>query len=73
MGGQRQVSLVLCLLWPCQCIARMDISAEAEAEAVVTAQDGKVGRSGLCSAARNVRSAMSVIGSSVVCGRFWLD
>jgi hypothetical protein len=53
---------------PCRCIARMDISAEAEAAA--TTQDGKVGRSGLCSAVRSVGSAMSVIGSSQVCGRF---
>jgi hypothetical protein len=63
-----RVSLILCLLWPCQCVARMDISAEAEAAA--STQDGKVGRSGLCSAARSVGSVMSVIGSSQVCGRF---
>jgi hypothetical protein len=27
----RRVSLVLCLLWPCRCVARTDISAEVEA------------------------------------------
>jgi hypothetical protein len=54
----------LCLLWPCRCIARMDISAEAEAAA--TTQDLKVWRSGLCSAVRSVGSTMSVIGSSQV-------
>ena len=57
--------------WPCRCVTRMDISAEAEATA--TTQDGKVRRSGLYSAARSVRFAMSVIGSSKVCGRFWAD
>ena len=42
----------------------------AEAEAAATTQEGKVGRSGLCSGARSVGSAMSVIGSLEVCGRF---
>jgi hypothetical protein len=45
----------------------------AEAEAAATTQDGKVGRSGLCSAVRSVGSAMSVIGFSQVCGRLWAD
>ena len=36
-------------------------------------QDGKVWRSGLCSTARSVGSAMSVIGSSDQCGRFCAD
>ena len=71
MGGQRWVSLVLYLLWPCQCVARIDISAEAKAMASM--QDGKVGRSGLCSVVRSVASAMSVIGSSDQCGRFCVD
>ena len=62
------MGLVLCLLWPCRCVARTDISAEAEAGGA--AQEGKVGRIGLCSVARSVGSAMSVIGSSEVCGRF---
>ena len=65
------MSLVLCLLWPCRCVARTD--SNAEAEAVVTMQDGKVGRSGICSAARSVGSAMSVIGSSEECGRLCAD
>ena len=49
----------------------MDISAEVEVAA--STQDGKVGRSGLCSAARSEGSTMSVIGSSDQCGRFYVD
>jgi hypothetical protein len=64
-------SIVLCLLWPCWCVARTYISAEAKA--VASMQDGKVGRSELCSIARSVGSAMSVIGSSNQCGRFCAD
>ena len=59
------------LLWPCRCAASMDIYAVAGAAASM--QDGKVGRSGLCSAARNVGSTMCVIGSSDQCGRFYAD
>jgi hypothetical protein len=40
---------------------------------VVSTQDGKVGWSELCSTARSVGSAMSVIGSSDQCGRFCAD
>jgi hypothetical protein len=65
------VSLVLYLLWPCRCVTRTDISAVAEAAASM--QEGKVGRSGLCFAARSVGYAMSVIGFSDQCVRFCVD
>ena len=34
------MSLVVCLLWPCRCVARMDISAEAEAAGVHAGCEG---------------------------------
>jgi hypothetical protein len=53
---------------PCSCCRWFE-----NAKVAVSTQHGKIGRSTLCSAARSVGSAMSVIGSSYQCSRFCAD